>query len=73
MQPQTHKVNGHLHTLRSGEQDALEDVGEVPEVEDVVELDGSREEGGGNLLVNLESSHHQLLGELLDVVGEGVD
>ena len=32
----------------------LKDVGEIPEVEDVVELDGSGEEGGGDLGVQGE-------------------
>lgn len=37
----------------------LEDVGEVPQVEDVVELDCSGEEGGGEPLVQGQGYLHQ--------------
>lgn len=33
----------------------LKDVGEVPQVEDVVELDGRGQEGGGDALVHGQS------------------
>ena len=48
----------------------LEYVGEVSEVEYVVELDGGREEGGGDLLVQGEGCVHQLLRVLLHLARE---
>ena len=43
----------------------LEYVGEVTQVEDVVELDGGGEEGGGDTLVEGQGELHQLRGALL--------
>lgn len=44
----------------------LEDVGEVSEVEDVVELDGGGEEGGGHTLVESQSQLDQSGATLLE-------
>ena len=43
----------------------LEYIGEVPEIEDVVKLDGGRQEGGGDLLMQAQRCVHQLLSVLL--------
>lgn len=44
----------------------LEDVGEVSEVEDIVELDGGGEEGGGHTLVESQSQLDQRGATLLE-------
>ena len=49
-----HEVDSHL-----------EDVGEVPEVEDVVELNGRRQEGGRDLLVEFQRHVDCLLRDAL--------
>ena len=51
----------------------LEDVGEVSQVEDVVELDGSREEGGGDLGVECKCTLHHLRRELLQLLRESAN
>ena len=43
----------------------LEDVGEIPEVEDVVELDGGGQEGCGHLVVERQRTLDQVRRELL--------
>ena len=43
----------------------LEDVGKVPEIEDVVELDGCWEESGGHLLMQVESHSDNLIDTFL--------
>ena len=48
----------------------LEYVGEIPEVEDVVEFDGRGQERGRHLLVQCQSCVHQLLHVLLHLTGE---
>ena len=48
----------------------LENIREVPEVEDVMELDGSGQESGGHLLVKLQSHVDQLLYALGYLGGE---
>lgn len=47
----------------------LEDVRKIPEVEDVVELDSSGQEGGGNLLVQVKDERHHGVGHLLYRIG----
>lgn len=50
----------------------LEYVGEVAEVEDVVELDGGGQEAGGDALVESEGQRDQLRAALLQGRGEAV-
>ena len=59
------RTHAHTHT-------DLEDVGEVSQVEDVVELDGGREERGGDLLVERQRAVHQHRRHLLDGLREVV-
>ena len=51
----------------------LEDVAEVPQVEDVVELDGGGQEALRHLLVQRERRLHDAVTHLHDRVGELVD
>lgn len=64
------KLTRHSTDYISHQHSYLEDVGEISEVEDVVELDGSGEEGGGNLLVELQCRVDQLLRVPLYLGGE---
>jgi hypothetical protein len=45
----------------------LEYVGEVPEIEDIVELDGGGQESGGDLVMEIQCHIYQLLHALLDL------
>ena len=51
----------------------MKDVGEVSQVEDVVELDGSWEERGGDLGVECERTLHHLWSELLQLLREATN
>lgn len=56
MTPQPHNLSWSGHTLIGGEEETLEDVGQVTEVEDVMELDCSGHEHLGCLEVKTQGS-----------------
>ena len=64
------EVSPHLLSLSQTSSPHLKYVGEVPEIENVVELDGCREESGRHFLVQSECSVHQFLNVLLHLIGE---
>ena len=72
VQPEANKVKGCFEALRTTEEEALEDIGEVTQVEDVVKFDGRGEECRGYLLVELEGTSHDLFRALLNMVLEAV-
>ena len=67
--PHPHKAGRSIESLWCGEEEAMVDTGEVPEVEDVVELGG----GGGKVshypLVQLHGGSSDGFRELLDTWG----
>lgn len=63
--PQPHKVGRLVKSLRNGERETMVNAGEIPQVEDVVELGGSGWEVTYDTVVQLQSGCGDALSKLL--------